>query len=950
MKKAQEIYVFIRCFFSGFLLLLWFSLPAEGTVSKREFLITFSNDLMYTSATDDAGEAPLKPHINAKKKASAGRLIRFSNLGEWIKGDEIQIIDAKLQLYYYDEYWTKLIYHVNVSRSIDGTTKNIAKVPESVVEIYGDKWSAEKKTPRPSWIDFPIKPETVQLWLQDEDKNKGLVIHVGQLASKKSKYSPEPLSVMKDTKGGLGPYFRSCTGPINERPRLVVRYRVNGNAPPSSPVLGGIPKQWAIYQKAELGLKTSIDPNNDSFFYEVETAFGAAENDLTWSKGSAEVINETVKWNFGKDWGRFGKSESDKQDAGLWLRIRAIDEHGATSRWDVAGPYIKAERPITVWGTHGNRKIWPDMRPVSEHGAPVKIQSACNEWEPFQIVVMSHAGLVNARIEAGVLSDDKGHEIATVTVFREHYMPVAETPNETYGKVGMVPDALVPLIHPITGEPTGGKYGGASFNIPAGKLEAFWVDVYVPKDSAPGLYRGEVKVMVDGLDAVKIPIRLEVFDFVLPSPKHLVGFFQIGEDAIKHSHAFYSHSGKTRADVRKLAHVYEEMLHKHYMNNWSPITGYNYGSNGVKIKINSGKVVVDWTAYDKLIGPYMDGLAFKDNIPAQVLFIPYWLPVKKAKGDGWARRVNKFNYKKIDLDLFAMYIAEVQHHMEEKGWLDRAYVFYFDEPFLQKWKYEAFINVAKVIRKAAPKMRILITDGYKGENAYKKFSHIKEPITPYVDVWDPVTFQVRLKNIEFYRERKKKGNFDIWCQTLGNANTRVPLPNLFPEFDMPFHRIWGAMSWNFGFQGIEWWSTIFWWNNKKKMRIDPWTDPVAFPSFNKPLNCDGRLFYSGTPDAIGGPDIPVSSLRMKALREAIEDYEYFYLLDKLGAEKDEFDINILHTVIGKWSKQMKRPMTLGGFTPKNPAWQWWEGDPDRMMEIRENVARLIMKMNASIPD
>lgn len=41
---------------------------------------------------------------------------------------------------------------------------------------------------------------------------------------------------------------------------------------------------------------------------------------------------------------------------------------------------------------------------------------------------------------------------------------------------------------------------------------------------------------------------------------------------------------------------------------------------------------------------------------------------------------------------------------------------------------------------------------------------------------------------------------------------------------------------------------------------------------------------------------------------------------------------------------MTMPMQLGGNPgQKAAAWQWWEGEPDRMQEIREKVARLIVK-------
>jgi len=691
-----------------------------------------------------------------------------------------------------------MTYHVAVSRSLDGSITHIAKDPESTFKILGDKWPAKQKTRRPSWIDFPLKAETVKAWISDEDKNKGLVLHVPKV-TRGDDGRVVDMKLADGGKGALGPVFRSCASK-KDSPRLVLRYRITGNASPTSPVVSGIPKMWGLYSEADLALTPSVDPNGDVFSYEIETARGASSAALTWRKAAAEVKGNRIHWRFGSDWNATGKI--GKPDGGLWLRVRAVDNRGGSSRWETVGPYGKAGRALTVWGTHGNRKIWPDIKPTGPHGAPVKIQCARNEWEPFQVVVMSHAGLSNVKIDAGKLSDGRGHTVPAPTAYRAHYLPIADTANKRYGHVGLVPDALVPLIHPETGKPTGGKYGGAVFNIPAGKMEAFWFDAFVASGTPAGVYRGSVKVTADGIDPVTIPVELEVFGFELPRVKHLTGFFQLGSSGVIYSHKYLNRT-KELPDPEKvrtaLVKAYEEMLHDHYINNWSPLTGFNYGLNGLKVGVNDGKVNLDWTDFDKRVGPYMDGSAFRDKVPAQSLFVPYWLPVMKKDGSGLARRVNRHNYKNIQADLFGQYIKQIQQHLEEKGWLDRAYVFYFDEPFL------------------------------------------------------------------------------------------------------------------------------------------PWTDPMAFPPFNKPLNCDGRLFYPGTPDAIGGPDIPVSCLRMKALREGIEDYEYFYLLDKLGHTEQEFDINILHTVIQEKSKGMTQPMELG----RKPPWQWWEGDPDAMLKTREKVARLI---------
>ena len=138
--------------------------------------------------------------------------------------------------------------------------------------------------------------------------------------------------------------------------------------------------------------------------------------------------------------------------------------------------------------------------------------------------------------------------------------------------------------------------------------------------------------------------------------------------------------------------------------------------------------------------------------------------------------------------------------------------------------------------------------------------------------------------------------------------------------------------------------TIIFWNNRIRGPIDIWNDPTGFVS-NKPMNCDGRMFYPGTEDALGGPDIPVSSLRMKAVRETIEDYEYLYLLARLVGEKKADEIvATMYTRDKAEARGMKRPMSLGpGPDDKYGAKvaQWWEGDPDAMLEARQKIARLI---------
>jgi hypothetical protein len=63
---------------------------------------------------------------------------------------------------------------------------------------------------------------------------------------------------------------------------------------------------------------------------------------------------------------------------------------------------------------------------------------------------------------------------------------------------------------------------------------------------------------------------------------------------------------------------------------------------------------------------------------------------------------------------------------------------------------------------------------------------------------------------------------------------------------------------------------------------DPWRNQFYFNA-----NGDGTLYYPGTPGRIGGQhDIPVASLRLRFLRQGLQDYEYLRMLEKLGAGEE----------------------------------------------------------------
>jgi hypothetical protein len=87
------------------------------------------------------------------------------------------------------------------------------------------------------------------------------------------------------------------------------------------------------------------------------------------------------------------------------------------------------------------------------------------------------------------------------------------------------------------------------------------------------------------------------------------------------------------------------------------------------------------------------------------------------------------------------------------------------------------------------------------------------------------------------------------------------------------NRVMQWVAWKFHIEGELYYSM----NQAYGQENDPWVNVRLFGG-----NGDGNLFYPGRPNLIGGrTDIPIESIRLKLIREGMEDYEYLALLAKL---------------------------------------------------------------------
>jgi len=130
------------------------------------------------------------------------------------------------------------------------------------------------------------------------------------------------------------------------------------------------------------------------------------------------------------------------------------------------------------------------------------------------------------------------------------------------------------------------------------------------------------------------------------------------------------------------------------------------------------------------------------------------------------------------------------------------------------------------------------------------------------------------------------------------------------------YRIPTWINWQYKINGYLYWTTVY--SNKSITGVmDPWFLPIYSASGNH-FSGEGYLMYPGMPCGINGP---VASIRLKNIRDAMEDYEYFAILEKLSDR--EAVTRIISTIVPNW---------------------WAKPNAKDFLEVRERIANEILKL------
>jgi hypothetical protein len=530
------------------------------------------------------------------------------------------------------------------------------------------------------------------------------------------------------------------------------------------------------------------------------------------------------------------------------------------------------------------RRVLREETGVFDAKPAVAISAARNEWESFQVLIRSTSPVRGVTmVPADLVGPDGSHLPASAArIYRQHQLEITKaSPRNKDFKPGWYPDALIPSRHPLTRAPlTGARFSAAPFDLPSNQTHGFLIDLHIPADARPGNYHGVYRVKGAGKDGIEIPITLTVWDFVLPATPTLQTAFGSPAERMRAYYRRRASKGLDQgpANWDALEEQCAQLMSEHYINATParlprPVAQPDGSFQVPPEQVTALREFIDRYHLNAIQLPHPDSV------------------VKDPEGERHRLRA---------------WLTAWDRAIEATGRPSVVFYFYLlDEPNDQA-AYEYVRTWGRAIREAGTRVKVLVVEQPQTQDSKWGVLH------GVVDIWCPLFC---LFEPEPAAQRQALGE-TVWTYTaLCQGATMTPWWQT--DFPLLHYRVPSWIAWRYRIRGLLYWGGMSYWNDV----ADPWIDPGTY----HPEKSRGGPIYNGEgslvcPARAVGYEGIVPSLRLKALRDSIEDYEYLCIMERLGQADGA----------------MKEVVPLAG------SWTHWATDPAAFEKARTRLAEAIV--------
>ncbi len=577
-------------------------------------------------------------------------------------------------------------------------------------------------------------------------------------------------------------------------------------------------------------------------------------------------------------------------------------------------------------------------------GAEVRLSCARGEYVSFQLVLerIGSAGLKDIIVSVAPFLRNGQPLPSSPEVFLEWAVEVTAKSTgydaTSYGP-GFYPDALIPIKSiqmDMSRHPGRLHY---PFELPDfvnrvrnQRFAILWIDQWVSTDrgtAAPGDYTSTVRVSVAG-ESKSLPVKLHVWDFALPNENRLAGNLQ--------------HEGfLSRMPEARELELYQ-LFKRHRVVPADP-------TYEPPVRVADGdRVEIDFSLYDARLKKYFTGQAFTQQFgyadgpgygePIEQFVLPFDVYGKHGDG-GWPDVVKKDLPPSQDwLEMYKQAARLEQTAQKQKIYLAAiekvrnrilsmvdpkktdliVYLNGLDESYFpEAWDRMKFWG--GVFKKHFPEIKFRVDGSYSPE--------AMEVIKGVLDYWCCHTIGYDIETILRYRkmgvadwlygpqmyEKEQNG----WCGSSTFLDLELTNERLISWSTFKY----GTRRWCSWGIGSGW--TTGWYNSEtfKDVFRDHGTGPLSYRNYN------GNAMVVYAPGYVPGVTTPCPSIRLKNLRDGVEEYEYMRLLAQLDGNRERVDKVIGEIVFNPYGKA-----SIGNLNA-------WNHDPHAWDEARNKLGQLI---------